>query len=55
MRFKLMSEYLEVIHNHWLETQNPTIDEKELANDYFTILNNFIFRKYDVVKVKYDC
>ena len=49
MRFKLMSEYLEVIHNHWLETQNPTIDEKELANDYF------IFRKFDVVKVKYDC
>ena len=51
MRFKLMSEYLELIHNHWKDTENPSADEKELAEDYFTILNNLIFRKYDIGKV----
>ena len=51
MRFKLMSEYLEVIHNHWKDTGNPTIDEIQLADDYFTILNNIIFGKFDIGKV----
>lgn len=45
MRFELMSEYLELIHNHWKDTENPSVDEIELADDYYTILKNFIFRK----------
>ena len=44
MRFELMSEYLAQIHNHWIDTQNPTKDEQELADDYYIILKNFIFR-----------
>ena len=45
MRFELMSEFLDLIYNHWKDTANPSKDEKELAEDYYIILKNFIFRK----------
>ena len=45
MRFELMSEFLDLIYNHWKDTGNPSNDEKELAEDYILILKNFIFRK----------
>lgn len=45
MRFTLMSGFLDLIYNHWLDTGNPSKDEKELAEDYYIILKNFIFRK----------
>ena len=45
MRFEQMSEFLDLIYNHWKDTGNPSQDEKELAEDYYTILRNLIFRR----------
>ncbi len=35
MRFELMSEYLYLIHNHWIDTGSPTDDEIDIAEDYY--------------------
>ena len=50
MRFELMSEYLELIHNHWKDTENPSADEKELADDYYIILKNIINRNIRIAR-----
>ncbi len=44
MRFELMSEYLTHVHQHWMDTANPTNEEINIAEDYYVILKNFIFR-----------
>jgi hypothetical protein len=44
MRFELMSEYLTHVHQHWMDTAKPTNEEINIAEDYYIILKNFIFR-----------
>ena len=48
MRFELMSEYLTHIHNHWIDTASPSNDELKIADDYYLILKNIIFRNIKV-------
>lgn len=45
-RFELMSEYLNLIHDYFFDNVEPKPSqyEKELADDYKLILENFIFR-----------
>ena len=50
MRFQLMSEYLELIHNHCKDTENPSADEKEIAEDYYIILKNIINRNIRIAQ-----